>query len=200
MALSHNETSSEVVSAGYAYAASLSVSALVDYENGGIALNDASQGLLYQVWRARILENFETGQTEIWIDAEAVDAFLWRAADDITEVSIAFDQNMRLHVAWVENNESFFYWYDTSLASHVTTNYGGSVITPRITMDDKRPLQIQRNDIVLAYLKNDNLYCRYQRDRYTVEYLRASTVGSPGLIKIGMNKALRLQYMLRNPA
>ena len=200
MALPHDAVSSEVVAAGYEYAASLSVSALVDYEDGGIALNDASLGLLHQVWRARILENLETEQAEIWIDAEGVDAFLWRAADDITEVSIAFDQNMRLHVAWVENGEAFFYWYDTNVSNHVTTNYGSAVITPRITMDDKRPLQIQRNDIILAYLKAGDLRYRQQRDRYTIERVIEADVNSPGLIKVGMSKALRLQFMLQNPS
>lgn len=189
--------STEIIKSSYDNATALPITQYIDYEDGGIALNDPSEGLLYQIWTARITRNVTTGNDEIWVAAEHVDPVLFRAAVGITEVSIAFDRNMQLHVAYVEGGESFLRWYDTTVPGFVTTNYGSTVITPRITHDDKRQLQTANSDIILAYIKSGDLYYRQQRDRFDTEYLLQADINSPGLIKIGMNKQLRLQFLLK---
>jgi hypothetical protein len=78
----------------------------------------------------------------------------------------------------------------------VITEIGEGVVTPRITYDDKRQLGsggYSVSDLVLAYVLDDNLYIRLQRDRFSIAYLLAEEV-TP-LIKIGFTRALRLQFM-----
>lgn len=185
--------STSVVRDNFLGGRSLPVRNEVDYETGGIALNDASAGLLHQVWRARIIE-----KTEILLDAELVDESVIATGINITEVSLSFDRNMNVVLAYVENGVARLYWYDSVLAAMTTTTFAG-VVTPRVALDDKRNSQSAISDVIFAYLKDGDLYYRQQRDRYLVEYLLASDVDSPGLIKIGMNRQLRMQFMFRNP-
>lgn len=195
--LPEDTLSTEPVNSAFEGASALPITQWVDYEDGGIAIQDGTLGLLYQVWRAEIKRNKTTGLDEIWIGAEKVDPFLHRTAADITEVSLSFDRNMNLALAYVESDVAYLYWFDTTIPGYRTTTLGADVKTPRVTHDDKRELQSQNSDVILAYLKNGNLYYRQQRDRYETERLLQASVNSPGLVKIGMNKQLRLQFLLR---
>ncbi|WP_444934973.1 hypothetical protein [Microbulbifer sp. JTAC008] len=192
MALPDNTLSTQIDSAPFTGAAQLPVRSLIDYESGGIAIQDPSEGLLYQTWRARILND----GTEIVLDAREVPAFTAITGSDISEVSLAFDQNMHPVLAYVEAGLAKLYWYDTTQGKQVTDEWPG-VVTPRVTMDDKRPLQSTKSDVIFAYLKSGNLYCRQQRDRYQTEYLLQENVNRSGLIKVSMNRHFRLQFLLK---
>lgn len=163
-----------------------------DYESGGIAFNDTSKGLEYQVWRCRIED-----KQEILIGAEEVDEFVYLTGTDLTECSLTFDQNMNLALVYVEEEVTKMVWYDPQAAAMVTTVWGSDYLTPRITLDDKRDTQLGRSDVIFAYLRDGHLYCRRQRDRYATEYLLKSDVPTAGLIKIGMGAGYRLQFMMR---
>lgn len=197
---------------------SLPVKNELDYETGGFALQDPSRGLQCNIWRTRILNN----KTEIVLDAQPRTAEGQHVAPEtiitganITEVSTSFDQNMRPVIAYVEDGTPKLYWYDTAIPGQTTTSYPG-IITPRLSLDDKRALQSQISDVIFAYMREEGgenrLFYRQQRDRYTIEYdptedldpsvrdeYRAMVAASPGLIKIGMNRQLRMQFMFRNP-
>ncbi|WP_444919127.1 hypothetical protein [Microbulbifer sp. JMSA003] len=192
MALPDNTLSSEPLPSPFIGGAARPVRDLIDYESGGIALQDPSEGLQYQIWRARILND----GAEIVLDAPEVAEFTLISGTEITEVSLAFDQNMRPVVAYVEAGMAKLYWYDSSQGQQVTTEWPG-IITPRLTLDDKRPLQSSANDVIFAYLQGGNLVCRQQRDRFETEYLLQENVSSPGLIKVGMNRQFRLQFLLK---
>lgn len=167
----------------------------VDYETGGVAIQDPSKGLNYQVWRARILND----KTQIVVDAENVGEAVLVTGFNITEVSLTFDQNMQPVVAYVEDRQAKMLWYDATIPSNVTLNLTGA-ITPRVSLDDKRDNQSLASDVILAYLRDGSLYQRKQRERYDTERLLAANINKPGLIKIGMNTKLRFQFMFRNPA
>ena len=53
--LPQNTLSTEPVPAVFEGGRALPVRNEVDYELGGVALNDPSKGLLHQMWRARII-------------------------------------------------------------------------------------------------------------------------------------------------
>ncbi|WP_444942704.1 hypothetical protein ACJJIK_10635 [Microbulbifer sp. ZKSA006] len=190
--LPENTLSSEPISSAFLGGAALPVRDITDYETGGIAIQDTSEGLQYQIWRARILND----GTDIVLDADQVDEFTIISATEITEVSLSFDQNMNPVIAYVEGGTAKLYWYDTSVAEQVTTEWPG-IITPRVTLDDKRQLQSAISDVIFAYLKDGHLYYRQQRDRFEAEYLLQADVDSDGLIKIGMNRQHRLQFLLK---
>lgn len=161
-----------------------------DYEDGGIALNDPSAGLQYQAWHAYIAGD------DVILEAEHVAPSVLYSGAGINEISLAFDQNMRPVLAFVQAGAAYLRWYDTSVSAQVITPLGEGVQNPRVTMDDKRYTQVHSSDVILAYIRDGGLYTRMQRDRYIIEYLQASGL-SHSLIKIGMNAGNRLQFLLQ---
>lgn len=192
MALPDGVLSTTAQPYSFSGARSLSVTKVVDFENGGIAINDASQGLNVQRWRARLIDG------DVIVDAPAVDEFTLISGAGITEISLAFDQNMRPALAYMESGSAKLRWYDSTVPGYDIITLPAGSATPRITMDDKRTTQAGISDIILAYVRSGTLYYRQQRDRFLTEY--ALTTGiTTGLIKIGMNNRLRLQFMLELP-
>lgn len=162
---------------------------LEDWEMGGIALSDPSAGLQYQVWHA-----FMDGD---WITVEAPEVAPTAIIEvpGCTSLSFTFDQNMNIVVAYMQGTQSYLYWYDTGENKFVTTHFTG-VITPRVALDDKRQTQSGTSDVIFAYIRDNNLYFRAQRDRYETEYLLASSVDAL-LVQIGMSNRSRFQFKLR---
>lgn len=204
--LPQNTLSTEPLPSVFEGGRALTVSNIIDYETGGVGLNDPSQGLQVQTWRARIIDG-----TDIVLDSGAVTPFTLITGVNITEVSFSFDRNMNPAVAYVEDGLPKLYWYDSTLARMTTTEYP-DIITPRLTHDDRRESQSIISDVIFAYIRDGALYYRQQRDRYAVEIdpteeldepektdYRSLIASSPGLIKIGMGNRLRLQFMLHNP-
>jgi len=206
MSLPNNTLSSIPLESAFLGSRGASVNPLVDYEDGGIDFNDPSEGHFYQWWRARVVDN------TVVVDAEHVEEQVLYTGTEITEVSLTFDQNMRPCLAFVDNGRAYLQWYDTSVSQQVVTDLGSTVITPRVTLDDKRSSQSSNSDIVLAYLKEGTLRVRQQRDRFGIEYdptlevpepmrtqYRQQIAQSPGLVKIGMGHNLRVMFQLLNP-
>lgn len=164
----------------------------VDYELGGIALNDPSQGLQYQVWVAYVRDGTiyarpEDGGAETAITSDT----------NITEVSLSFDQNMRPTLAYVANGVTKLYWYDTQIGGPTTTTFAGA-FSPFLTLDDKRESQLGTSDLLFFYLRDGSLYYRQQRDRFGVEYQLATgiPVSVDRIVRVGMGTNLRLQVVI----
>ena len=163
----------------------------VSKELGGVALFDPSQGLRVKAWTARY------NGSAITVEADDVPPVtVITPGEGVQEISLAFDQNMQPSIAYTQIEEDELiakhYWFDALIQGYRTTNYPGA-LSPRITLDDKRPMSVATNDIILTYVRDNNLYFRAQRDRYTIEYLlREGVVGL--LRRFGMNTGLRLQW------
>lgn len=166
---------------------------LVDYELGGVALSDASNGLQDRVWTVRA--DPITGG--VYLSAPEHVESLFLSLPGITEVSLAFDQNMKPALAYVQDGTAKFRWYNSLTDQYVVETLPTGTITPRVCLDDKRSNQtIQgNNDIILAYVRNGDLYYRQQRNRYENEYLLKAGVNAK-LIRVGMNMLNRLQFLL----
>lgn len=190
MAMPENVLSTTPVAAAFIGAAMNPITRTLDFEDGGVAPNDPSMGQMYQVWQAVIRDE------KIYISAPNTPEFEFYSGTAVTDVSIAFDQNMRLHVAWVDDETFYWRWFNTLTGQMETTNFGTGYLTPKCTLDDKRSTQSGGSDIILAYVKADGkLYHRRQRDRFGVEYLLAD---GPfyGISKLGMNAVYRLQFLM----
>lgn len=164
-----------------------------DYEDGGIALNDSSEGLRYQRWRCRIYGNY------VVLDAEDVTPTVIFSGAVLTECSITFDQNMNYCLAVVEGGQAKLKWYDTAAGEMVVTVLDADVVTPRVSLDDKRDTQSAISDIILAYVRLGGLYYRQQRDRFETEYLLDAGPHT-GINKIGMGNKLRMQFSMAGEA
>lgn len=170
---------------------------MIDYEQGGIALNDSSLGLMVQKWRA----TYDTNCSAVKVSPYpyTTDTAIFTAAG-ITELSLAFDQNMRPAVAYVSADIAKLYWYDSFLNSVTTTTFASDVRCPFLSMDDKRSVasQTNSNDILFFYIRGNNVYYRQQRDRFVTERQIASFVSS-GTVRIaqaGMTSKLRVKLRL----
>ena len=170
-----------------------------DYELGGVAIQDPSQGYYVKIWRGRISH----GGRYLLIGSEDTPDTMWYDSGGfgrLTEVSLAFDQNMRPILAFVEAGVAKFQWYDTAIEQQVVTTLDSDVRNPRVSMDEKRADFGTTNDVILSYLRGQNLYVRVGRDRYTVEYLIQSGIPEDYfLYKTGMNLGLRFQWEFRKP-
>ena len=195
MALPENQLSVSPAPALFVGARSLPITPLVDYEDGGIAISDPSRGLLYQRWRA-ILFNPGLAESYVQLDAPEVSPFTLLELPNITEISISFDQLMRPTLAFVRNGIAYLRWFDSVPGQYVIDEIGAGIITPRVSMDDKRLIATDGymlNDVIMAYVRGGNLYYRQQRDRFLIERLLAEGVNP--LIKIGFTRGLRFQFM-----
>lgn len=163
----------------------------VDYELGGVAIQDPSQGLMYQVWKAAMVGPNITLTAETTLATTVL-----RSAPGATYLSLAFDRNMRPSVAYVIGESVFLYWYDTVTNTYVTTSIPNAR-TPRLTHDDKRPEASSWSDVVLFYVRDNRIYVRNQRDRYLVEYDFAPIEAGASLLRVGMTNKLRLQVEYR---
>ncbi|MBT9158795.1 MAG: hypothetical protein DDT26_00042 [Dehalococcoidia bacterium] len=162
------------------------------YHRGGVALNDPSLGLDLQLWSLRVVNG------EFLIRADQVpETVLFSVPGEVSSASLAFDQNMRSFVVFVEGGIAKYRWFDTLDSSvKITTLPGASSV--KCCTDDLRVSQIQLSDIIMAYIGPAGLCYRQQRDRYTVE--RVLAPGISGVIQsVGMNRDLRLQFKISSP-
>ena len=167
------------------------ISDLVDYEKGGVALNDVSLGLNVQTWKG----TYE--QSRFILKPETGPATVVLAVDSVTAFSFTFDQNMRPTIAYEQNDDLWLWWWDTTVSQHVFTKFGPARC-PRLTLDDKRDSQSGNSDIIFAYIKpNGDLCFRLQRERYLTERVLKSGIHDKTKLKnVSLNNKLRLQFEL----
>lgn len=179
------------IMAPFAWPDSQRLTLVEDFEAGGVAVQDTSQGLAAYRWRCFI------GQTGIHIQRDGLADQVWVTVTGVLEVALAFDQNMRPTVAYRQDNGRIYLnWYDTQIAQYVTTDFGLAK-NPRLTLDDKRATQIASSDVIFAYMRDGSIYYRMQRDRYQTEYQIASGLNSKIVLRnIGMGNNWRLQFEL----
>ena len=163
----------------------------IDHEDGPIALNDPSEGLFYQIWTGQVYDG------GVFLFSDLVERQDILEQLNITEMSFTFDQNGRPTVVYVQYGIAKIWWYDSTVPGMATTTIGSGIISPKVILDDKRQTQTGSSDIILGYIKNENLYYRQQRDRFSVEYLLATDVVGR-LQKLGMGNNLRLQFIVGN--
>lgn len=176
-----------------------SITELYDLELGGVGLSDPSQGLQVQNWSLTVDNTLGT-----FTIASATQApLVLFTRTNPTWGRLAFDQNMKPFVAFIDQTGAHYYWWDPTIPGNTITDLPAGVSFPCCSMDDKRNIAtiVGYNDIILSYILNGNLYFRAQRDRYLVEYLLYTNlmqlVASPRLWKIGMNLLFRMQFAVQ---
>lgn len=163
----------------------------IDFEKGGADLLDVTQGLLAKDWRCWVEQN-----RFVMLQSEDGEPLLLFEESGVTEVGLAFDQNMRWSVAYLRHGVLTLRWYDAAVSAHVVSSFGPG-ICPRLALDDKRDGTLSTSDVIFAYIKGNDLCYRQQRDRYLIEHvLKAGLYPGTRLRSIGMNKNLRLQFEL----
>ena len=163
------------------------VSPVLEYELGGIGLNDVTEGLRYQTWTARLSYKAGRRANGIFLSAPNTEEFLLYSASKITEFSFTFDQNMNPFLAFMQDGVAKFRWWDPTIPGYTVTSLPAGSHGPKCALDDKRKLETGTSDILLCYCRDGNLYYREQRDRYGVEYLLKSGVIGDCILVAMMN-------------
>lgn len=187
--------SNPTVYAPYKYPDSISPLPTVDYELGGIGINDASAGLEYQVWTGLLDIDPITLVGSFYLEAPNTPRTFVFSYAGATDISLTFDQNMQPFFAFYANGVALFRWYDTLSGMFQITALPVGTTQPRGSLDDKRASQISQSDIILAYVRSGTLYYRVQRERYLMEHTYASAPAGR-LLQLGMNEVNRLQFLL----
>ena len=189
-----NTLSTAVVPGEYLAPDGRGLTPLEDRELGGIAHQDPSQGLMVKEWRAWIEASGDIKVQPVDLSQPAL--LITTGAVGSNYISLAFDRNMRVVVAWRRTNIVYLYWYDSTIEAYRTTEFAGAR-TPRLTHDDKRVRAADSSDVLLFYLKDTKLCMRMQRDRYGVEYELANVELDHALYRVGMSNKNRLQIEVR---
>ena len=161
------------------------------YEWGGIDITDTSQGFAAALWVLQYI----SGELHLGkVNTPLVPVLTVGAG--VVKVALAFDANMRPAYAWqIGEDTCVLRYYDTALADFTEITFTG-IYSPCLTLDDSRTQSSSISDIIFAYLKGNQLCYRQQRDRFLIEYVLAE-VTQHFLMRVGMNKSHRLQFMLR---
>lgn len=164
-----------------------------DLEMGGIAHQDPSRGLMYQVWRAWLEQD---GWIHVQPENKSRPAIRVVSAPGALYVSLAFDRNMRMVVAWQRGAVIFLHYFDTISGGYITTNFTGCR-SPRLTHDDKRDAAGGWSDVIFMYAKGTKVCVRNQRERYGVEHELGDILPTQQLAVIGMTKGYRVRVDFR---
>lgn len=154
---------------------------------GGTAIGDPSQGRQVQRWTVF----YDSGFIKVAPESGAV-AFSMAVAG-VTTVSLDFDSNMAVAIAYQTASGSHLYYFDSLLGHYNTLDILGAT-SCRVGVDDKRLFNASASDVIFSYTLDDKLYYREQRDRYTVERLVGPSIGI--LLRSGQNVLNRFQWKL----
>lgn len=176
-----------------------SSNSLIDYEMGGIALQDTSQGLKYQAWKGYWNPTDSTAYIQP-LDESAPPVSIFTEAGDVEDFSFTFDQNMRwTAVTRKSDNTVKFRWYDSVPGAYVMTSYTG-INSVKLALDDHRATQVNggSSDIILTYILGGNVCWRIQRDRFLTQYVHPSLVlaANAQITHFGLSNKLRLQWRI----
>ena len=164
----------------------------IDWEMGGIALNDPSEGLRVQLWTFKLVVDELTGDSTVSVEAPSVPKVTLFSGVDVGEIAGAFDQNMNPVVAYMESGAPKLWWWDPTASAMVHTSLPAGCYDLRVSLDDKRRFNVAESDVILSYVRGGSLYYRYQRDRYLVEYLLSENVDR--LVCASMNSLWCFQW------
>lgn len=196
MALPNNALSTDPAPGAFIGARGQVFPDLIDYADGPIALQNPFSGLDFQVWKTESYQDVVNDR--IVLSAPTVPEFVVYTGQGITEVSLAFDINANFCLAFVEAGVAKLLWYDSTVANHVITEFGSDVSHPRIALDETRPFNSANADIIFAYIRDNQLCYRQQRDRYTIERVLSSGPWI-ALDRIGMGSGWRFQFQVVAP-
>lgn len=168
---------------------------LSDKEIGSLELGDPTGGLSQAVWRCWFEDGFLKVQRLATDELPIGDIIVVQEIEgEVTEISVTFDSNMRVHIVYIEEGVTKLYWYNTQTAQNEIRIFEAAS-SPRLCLDDKRDKQSANRDILFYYLQNGALYARQQRDRYDIEYLIFET-NAVRIGQVGMGRNNRVQIEL----
>lgn len=171
-----------------AFLTPLRMSALVDYEWGGIMVQDPSKGLMYRMWTSLY-------ESDVLTISNGIQRYVLLRLSGITYHSFAFDQNMQPAVVYTTEDAVYYRYFDTVTGVFVTIELDSGCEYPQVTLDEHRANQLEVSDLILSYVREDKLYYRLQRDRYLIEHF-VQDAPRRRLTQAGMTRNYRFRWRL----
>lgn len=156
---------------------------------GGIHVGDGSQGRQIQRWTAF----YEGGSIKVASESGTVEFTL--AVAGVQTLSLAFDSNMAVNLAYQTAAGANLYYFDSITGLPATMTIAGAT-SCRAATDDSRDFFNAQSDVIFAYTLAGNLYLRVQRERYQTARLVGPASGNMILLRAGQNTLHRLQFKL----
>jgi len=153
---------------------------------GGVALNDASKGRDYQDWSV-----WYDGSTILFGPTSSGIATGSLATAGVTQLSLAFDNNMNPVLAWLDDTGANIRYFSASTSSYVVVNVPGAT-SCLACVDDVRPIYNTQSDVIFAYTLPNGLWYTYQRENYATA--RQASTASKKLKRMGPNVLNRFQF------
>ncbi|AKF13962.1 hypothetical protein [Pseudomonas phage DL62] len=171
------------------------ISDVLDFCDGGVAIQDPSEGLFVRVWRTMLRNDgtylgWEDGTNEVRI-GDGIDA-------GISTISLDFDSNMNYVFVFVRADKTgALSYFNVQQGRRIVVELG-QVDYAKVALDDKRPGATAWAQVIVPYTRGGNMYVRTQNENYTQEHLEVDTgkVFRP-LVKCGMGTNLRFQVQFR---
>lgn len=168
---------------------------LVDYETGGIAIQDPSQGHEVQIWKAEVVD-----LRSIYISSETTAPVLFYShMYPIKSVSLAFDQAMQPVIAFQDPINCYLFYYSSTILDFeiLTLPFGSR--SPKVILDEKRRLFLGQSQVMLFYLKGTTFYRREQSSRYLEDIIMFEGIEG-NLVRLGRSDKNRLQFEFAKPS
>lgn len=163
---------------------------LSGYELGGEDININTDDLNSRLWRY-FYENdtIKLHRTDL---AETIDL---EVLPGVSQLSLTFNQSLVPTYTYVLNGTTYLKWFDTSDQTYKITNFGSTFKSPKVTLDIKEKLS-SASDVLFFYMKGNTELCvRYQRDRFSIEYV-LKEMPPHKILRVGMNKLNRIQFLM----
>jgi hypothetical protein len=145
-----------ILPAPFSYPENITNNSMQDTCYGGVALNDPTKGRTFQLWTAW----YEGGEIKIKPES-SFDSVFSLSAPGALSLSLAFDNNMGVVLAWQTQTESKLYYYQTLTAAFGTKTVTGTT-SCKVAIDEPRSFYTSKSDVIFAYTKNESLYFTVQ--------------------------------------
>jgi len=157
---------------------------------GPVALSDASKKLNNKFWAAY----FEPATKDIILDdLIGGTTAIVNEPLGIKRIGLAFDQNANDAYVWItDTNILKIRFFDSSITADVILTLG-TAQDAVITMDMKYQPSNPVSDILVFYIRDNAIFYRIQRDKYSIEYTTPVIDGANSLIDSGMRTDYRFQ-------
>lgn len=157
---------------------------LIDYEYGGATLQDSAAGLSKVLWKCF----YEDSVIKLSQNDQVLNVL---NVENVAALSLSFDLSMRPIISYLANKHCYLWWYDTSVSKQITTDLGDGITFPQLSLDERRSVQSSNADVILTYIRNNQMFMRLQRERYQTEH---EITRAKRLIQIGSMKNSRFGF------
>ena len=138
---------------------------------GGVAIGDTSEPLNKYIWDGEY--DKDAGSFSFWRRdlGKNTKTTVFEGKKDILSIDFCFDQNMRAFISYEQNYQSYYWHFNAENSTYDEVKLENATRFPRCCLYTAQPYSIPDSDIVIAYIRNNKLLFRVQRERFLKEYL-----------------------------